>query len=159
MAPITRRKFIFAGSLLAFTPSFLKLRSASALVDTAALSDFQALWLSGNADEANRLADRLLARSVMDETVLNTISEWHFSNTPSQPYAAIRLLLQKADQTTHLPVLHAACLIRAAQALAELGGKTEASRIYRAALGATANGSSTLNAYHKLALSGLHQLA
>ncbi|MCB9436286.1 MAG: hypothetical protein H6673_04740 [Anaerolineales bacterium] len=159
MAPITRRKFIFAGSLLAFAPSFLKLPSASALVESAALSNFQALWLAGNTDKANRLADQLLASSVMDETVLNTISEWHFSNTPAQPYAAVRLLLQKADQTTHLPVLHSACLIRAAQALAELGGKTEASRIYRAALEATSSGSATLNAYHKLALSGLHQLA
>lgn len=158
MSHITRRRFIISSTLLALTPSFLKSRSALASIDSGVLSSFQDLWLAGNTDEASRLADHILASSVMDETVLNTISEWHFQNTPAQPHVAVRLLLQRADQATQYPALHAACLIRAAQALAGLGAKTEASRLYRVALGTT-QGAVALKAYHHLAVSGLHHLA
>lgn len=69
-----------------------------------------------NEHESRRHADIILQHTVMDDYILNTLSDWHFTDHYHyDPDAGVTVLLDTAARYRDLPHLWAACYLRAAQ--------------------------------------------
>src|SRR5262249_50443938 len=63
-------------------------------------------------------SDIILANSLMDHYVLQTLSEWHMDNAPIQ---AVGQLFDKAETFSNLVHLRAACLIQSGHLMRRIG--------------------------------------
>jgi hypothetical protein len=77
-------------------------------------------------------ADAILRHAPMDEYILNTLSDWHFTDWWGKVDAqkGIETLLENAARYTEFPALRAACLLRAGEAYAALGDATRANKLF-----------------------------
>lgn len=67
-------------------------------------------YLAVDEDKSRKHADIILKHSVMDDYILNTLSDWHF--TRNNPRDGVSVLSNTAHHYSHYVHLHAASLIR-----------------------------------------------
>jgi hypothetical protein len=81
---------------------------------------------------SRKYADILLANSVMDEYILNTLSDWHLTDweTPPNPGRAVAILLDNAECYGNFAHLKAACLLKAGDVYRENHTLTAAYQLY-----------------------------
>ncbi len=101
-------------------------------------------------------ADTILAHSIMDGYILNTLSDWHLTNEHGAPDygTAAAVLLNNVERYGDFVHLSAACLIKAGDVLRQLSGSNAANMLYDRVLsiGQISLASvPTLNPYHFIA--------
>lgn len=106
--------------------------------------------------ESRKHADILLSHAVMDDYVLNTLSDWrltHYEGNYS-PQLAIETLVDNADRYGEFPHLRAACLLLAGDTYRTLGNGSAANAVYRL-VSADASPLRSMRAYRTLAMERL----
>jgi hypothetical protein len=94
-------------------------------------NELRHLYLAISEQMSRKHADTLLAYSVMDSYILNTLSDWHMTHTPADPQKAITVLVNNAEQYWYFPHLRAACLIMAGDIYRGEKMEMEAQALYR----------------------------
>ncbi len=91
-------------------------------------------YLAVDEDRSRKHADIILKHSVMDDYILNTLSDWHF--TKDNPRDGVSTLLDTAFHYSHYVHLHAACLDRAGMEFQRYNMTVEANRTFQRVLSA-----------------------
>lgn len=91
-------------------------------------------YLPINEWMSRKHADIILSRSPMDEYILNTLSDWHFTNNHGQlnPERGASLLLNNVQRYPNFSHLRAACLLKSGDTCRQLGLHLEANQLYSA---------------------------
>jgi hypothetical protein len=92
----------------------------------------------GKVDEAKSLAhaDAILAHSIMDSYILNTLSDWHYDQSESHfdPRRAVTSLIRRVDASPDLQHLQAASTIRIGDIVLDAGEHETAYKVYQRAI-------------------------
>jgi hypothetical protein len=76
-------------------------------------NELRHLYLAISEKTSRMHADIILRHSVMDEYILNTLSDWHLTDSPRDPYGAITVLLDNAELYHFYSHFRAACQLQA----------------------------------------------
>jgi hypothetical protein len=111
-------------------------------------------WLAFDEARSREHADVILRHVPMDQYILQTLSDWHFTNNegPRDAQRAVSVLQDTAQRYSHLVHLRAACICRSGQAWATELQQPELARQAYAEVIALGDAVS-LQTYRRIALS------